>query len=287
MLCHTASPNTLRMLTPDQLYSSPTINQQTVCHSPIPTFQQMLTPKKQKLQHINTTTYQSISPPQTTFTMLTTPDKIHSPTMTNQTTLLIANTSPQQQQQQHNTPCQTYAPCQNYTKRRILFTEDPPCQTPTSAHSSPIKPLKAIQNETRSPEYQSTCMYPTTNTRATAQSNIPLGEINSNNQKILKFITKYNQLSNVKENVSVKKVAKRKPTIRKQLIHSRKNDGERVRARNESNALKILRSNLPPLRVKNDNTPVYAKNKCDVLNGAITYIKELQRLLKESDSIVI
>ena len=59
---------------------------------------------------------------------------------------------------------------------------------------------------------------------------------------------------------------------------------ERARVRNEANAFKILRSQLPPMG-KNQSTgsPLYAKTYLEIVSTAIEYIHELNDILKESD----
>ena len=222
----------------------------------------MYTPIKPKPSQPQT---QTLSPPASTpprILRMITPNKLNSPPQTH-TALFIANTSPEQTQQQ-----QTMGSLQSFTKRRILFTEE---------IAPPPKRFAMIHNDL--PNW--TC--PTANDNMTiAQTNAP-GSMNLSNQERMNLIYNQQQLDGVENNIEEKKVLPTKPTRRKQLKYSRKNDIERARARNESNAIKVLRSNLPPLRVDENNAPVYARKKYDVIKGAITYIKELQRLLNETE----
>ena len=59
---------------------------------------------------------------------------------------------------------------------------------------------------------------------------------------------------------------------------------ERRRVRNEANAFKILRSNLPPVAVdKQTGAPIYAKTYCEIMCTAVDYIKGLTEMLEEHD----
>ena len=98
----------------------------------------------------------------------------------------------------------------------------------------------------------------------------------------------------IKRKLSSSSSSLKAKTAKKSIIHvNRKGDQEkkqtkaireRKRVRNEANAFKILRSNLPPVDVDTlTGTPIYAKTYYEIMCTTIDYIKGLTEMIEEHD----